>query len=266
MKNSPSPVADRPDTKEQAAPSRGDSFAAASCNPAAANPRPGFYNHIADALAINKHRRSIYAQMTGGKSLAVSNLLIGLECMSIPLAMYYDYRAKGFNRQGIPIIAADFMPMDNIRPLEHPPTYRGRADQATLDKVSGLLAAYKTAVGKAAEANDFRQVARDSYDLLRTVHDIESASQSHFYMVRHIVESTGLAALNAVDYARSSKGETNKLSRDFLKLQVMAIGLTVTIDRKAQEVQAMGVGILVNDIPYIPFEEAWQCSPLSRQH
>ena len=39
---------------------------------------------------------------------------------------------------------------------------------------------------------------------------------------------------------------------------MVGIDLAVTLDRKAQELHAQGVGILVNDMPAIPFEELWE--------
>ena len=46
----------------------------------------------------------------------------------------------------------------------------------------------------------FRGELFTSYELLQRVQAIEESSRSHFVMVRHIVESTGLAALNAAGY------------------------------------------------------------------
>jgi hypothetical protein len=77
-------------------------------------------------------------------------------------------------------------------------------------------------------------------------------------MSRHIVESIGLGAVNALHYDRQSQGGTLKLSRDLVRLQALSLFSTTFYDRMAQRHQARGVGILVNDVPPIPFRTAWQ--------
>ena len=77
-------------------------------------------------------------------------------------------------------------------------------------------------------------------------------------MTKHLVESLGLAAMNALDYAERSGGETLKLSRTFIRFQGLGLLGSVGIDRKAQAFHQQGIGIVVNDVPPIPFAERWK--------
>ena len=51
------------------------------------------------------------------------------------------------------------------------------------------------------------------------------------------------------------RGRTYKLASDFAKLQLLAIkfGKSINLDKRANVLHQQGVGILVNDLPDIPF-------------
>ncbi|MBM3266572.1 MAG: hypothetical protein FJZ01_02900 [Candidatus Sericytochromatia bacterium] len=76
-------------------------------------------------------------------------------------------------------------------------------------------------------------------------------------MCRHIVESLGLGAVTAISCAARSDGATVGLSRDLIAIQLLALGGAVDTDTQAQALHARGIGILVNDLPSIPFLERW---------
>jgi hypothetical protein len=73
-----------------------------------------------------------------------------------------------------------------------------------------------------------------------------------------VLESIGMAACNAIMYAEQSDGRTVLLSKAFLVFQILGLRVSVGIDKKSQACHALGAGIVENDIPGIPFEEAWR--------
>ena len=77
-------------------------------------------------------------------------------------------------------------------------------------------------------------------------------------MTRHVAESVGLAALNGSHYAAASGGATTRLSERLIRSQLTAFASSLWMDRQAQMQHARGVGILVNDLPHIPFEAQWE--------
>jgi hypothetical protein len=223
-----------------------------------------FYTHIADAIVLNKIRRPQYAELTGGRSRRLSTLLIWFEYTCIPFARYVDWRARRFIERGIPIVEADLVPMDRVRPLEAPPKWRGIADETARGRVRDALRRYRAGIGPALGRSDFDSVARASAEVLDVVDAVEAETTSHFVMVRHFVESIGLAAANALRWREMSGGETDALARRFLRIQALGLGSVLYFDRLAQEIHAMGVGILLNDVPEIPFREKWATPTFAR--
>ncbi|MCP4805374.1 MAG: hypothetical protein GY913_00470 [Proteobacteria bacterium] len=58
-----------------------------------------FSTHLHDTIQLNRARRPHYARSSGGRSLVLSNLLIGLEWMSLPAALHLERRAAAHPRR-----------------------------------------------------------------------------------------------------------------------------------------------------------------------
>ncbi len=56
-----------------------------------------------ESIVINLERKPIYSEMTAGKSDKVIRKLVFLERMMLPSAMVFDFRAKSFQQNGIPV-------------------------------------------------------------------------------------------------------------------------------------------------------------------
>lgn len=230
-----------------------------SLRPAPAPEAPeGFRDHLRGALALNHERRDVYDRLSGGKSRSLSNTLIALERLSLPAAMLMDAWAKPYQERGIPLMHADFVSMTQVRSPFAPPRYRGVASDSEVETVKGWLSDFRKGLGDHLDRADFTALAGEAHDLLERLEATERRTGSHFAMSKHVVESLGLAALNAADYAARTQGETLRLSRTFIRLQSLALLTAVSLDRRAQELHRQGIGILVNDIPDIPFAARWQ--------
>lgn len=216
-----------------------------------------FYVHLADAIAENTRRRPIYARLSRGRSTRLSHVLVFLERMLLPVAAWVDWRARPFLRRGIPIVADDFMPMHPLPPPERPPRFRGRTAEGDLARLGRAIARYGEEVRDAARRADFEAAGAVSYDVLVRVERLEEASRSHLAMMRHIIESIGLAAVNAPRWAAASGGETVPLSCGMLRIQTLGLFDPLGLDRMAQAVHERGAGIIWNDVPAIPFKERW---------
>lgn len=218
-----------------------------------------FSLHLQEAIAINMQRKNEYAKVSDGVSLATSRTMIWSEYFSLPVAKYYDWRALKFNRQGIPIISNDFVSMDDIKPSHTKPRYSSIADPSAFRHIQGSIKIYSTQLKAAIKSLDFRGICKLTAQLLEYVIKEEEKSQAHFAMLVHILESIGFAAVNSIEYSKVSSGATDKLSTALIKLQSnpMTLSLAVTIDRRAQKSHALGAGIIVNDVPSIPFLSTW---------
>ena len=229
-----------------------------SAQPSSSSLEGGFAQHLKEALALNRTRRDVYDRLSGGGTRALSNKLIMLENLTLPAAYALDLWAKRFQKQGIPMMQEDFVSMQGVRSPFAPPRWRGVASDQDAAEVEGWLKAYRDTIHQAVGKNDFAAIAEASYVLLERLEATEQAKQTHWAMSKHLIESLGLAAMNAIDYAARSDGETLKLSRTFLRFQSLGLLGTVSVDRKAQTFHQQGIGIVVNDMPMIPFVERWK--------
>ncbi len=194
--------------------------------------------------------------MAGGPARRASDLLISTEYLCLPFALVFDRRARRFNEARIPIVQDDFVSMEGIRDPHDPPRYTNRAGRGEFAALGAQLNEYKRCLTDNSKAHDFDRVAGDTAQMLTAVAERETRCEAHFAMVRHLLESIGLAAVNAIRFAELSGGETRPLSRSLLLFEARGMRTAVTLDRRAQEVHALGVGIVVNDLPAIPFPGA----------
>jgi hypothetical protein len=213
--------------------------------------------HIADAIRINRERKPVYAMLTRGTSHLLSHALIGFEQGSKLPAIWLDRWAKKFWARGINILIDDFMPMDGLKSPFQPPLYRGRLSEAGHKRLKGILSEFRKAFVRTTLNKDFRGAARCSHETLKVVIGVERQEGCHLAMVRHILESFGFSALHAIGYSRQSQGATESLSKTFLLVQALLFAKCIWFDLEAQKSHQLGVGILVNDLPAIPFEEEW---------
>lgn len=221
-----------------------------------------FVTHLTDAIRINRARREYYAAKTGGLSNAVSRRLILLERASLPFAWAIDRMAAKFNDNSIPVIAGDFVHMSVINDKKTPPVFKNKASAASVKKVRAALAGLDKSIKKALKTSDFSAVCADSYRALLSVEAVETAECSHFALSKHIVESIGFAALHARAYAQLSDGGTAGLSKLFIRVQALALSFCAGTDAEAQKSHELGAGVLVNDVPLIPFKKEWESAGL----
>ena len=200
----------------------------------------------------------MYGAMAGRPARRASDLLIRTEYLCLPFALVFDRRARRFNEAGIPIVQDDFVSMEEIRDPHDPPTYTNRAGQGEFAALSAELNEYRRCLGDSARTLDFEQAARDTARMVAAVAERQIRCETHFAMVLHLLESIGLAAANAIRFSELSAGKTRSLSRSLLMLEAKGLRSAVTLDRRAQAVHARGVGIIVNDLPPIPFPLPWQ--------
>lgn len=219
-----------------------------------------FTKHLQDAIVINTNRKQLYAKMTHGKSRWLSSLLIFFEKLSSWFSPCLDKAAIPFQKRGIPIVAKDFVSMESIKNHRDSPPYQKIATDKTVAKLKRELSVFRNQMTQHLKQDNFQGVAKDSYDLLAKIKAVEAESESHFAMTCHLIESIGLAALNAVEYSKQSHGETNSLSKRLINFQKIALWSCLYVDKLAQKIHRMGIGIIVNDVPHIPFEEQYEIS------
>lgn len=213
----------------------------------------GFYGHLVEAIELNRIRRDYYGDVTDGRTRSLSNRLILSERLCLPVARYFDAKARPFNEAGVGVVSEDFVSMEEVGEPETPPRYTGQVTSSELAEVKDFLGDYGELARAANKEADFGEVCRLSRDALHGLEEREAELGAHFAMSKHVIESGGFAALNAPRWARQSDGESVSLSQKLIYCQLRPLTFFVSFDKWAQRLHAEGCGILVNDMPSIPF-------------
>jgi len=224
----------------------------------AKEPNEGFYQHLKAAIQLNKERRNYYAQRSNGQSRNLSNQLILFEKFLLPVAKKIERQALIFNTQNIPIVQADFISMHRVKEAATPPSYQNIAPPQVWKDLKQELKDYKKKTKKFLSQNDLKGIGNSSFHLLQQLEELEETHQCHFAMTKHVIESLAYQVLHGLQYAQQSKQRTLKLSKKMIRLHLSGINnLLISFDKKAQKLHQQGIGIIVNDVPSIPFLEAW---------
>lgn len=212
----------------------------------------GMERHLKDAIALNSDRRARYAELTDGRSDGLFRRLILSERALLPLARVIDAQAAPFVARGIPVVEADFVPMERVAPFGTPvppAAPMGEAEQAAARAV--LRAVYRDS-GEGLEAT-----VRSCALGLEELRLVEREAGLSFAMSRHLLESLGYAALHGLEHNRASDGETAGLVAAMVGLQRLGLVTLdpVGIDQQANAFHQQGLGVITNEMPVIPFEE-----------
>ena len=220
----------------------------------------GLYEHLTEAMRCHKSRMPYYAGQTQGKSDTIFKKIAILQRLNLPVAWYIDLQARRFQRTGIPIVTADLVSMQSIFPAARPPAYKGIMTIQTLNEIRRQVKAFQKKAMRSLRFAAFYEVAAAAHELVTYIRAIEKQHGAHLAMTIHMLDSVGLAALHASDYQKRTAGETDNLARQFLAMQVFPIQECLPTDHAAQALHAMGVGVIVNDVPEIPFLREWEAS------
>ncbi len=220
-----------------------------------------FADHLREAIALNRERAPRYAAVTAGRSWRLSRLLVAVELSTLPTARWFDWRARPHNALGVPVVLADFLPMHLAAPWDAPLGRAGVAARETRRALHSELRGLAWRVIGQARRGDFEAAAEACARSLLALREAEAASGANFAMGAHLVESVGLAAANSPGYVSASEGRAAGLCRDLLIFQALGLPLAGPFDALAQPLHALGAGVLVNDVPPIPFPAGRVHSP-----
>jgi hypothetical protein len=206
--------------------------------------------HLREAATLNRERMPLYDSLSGGRSRGISRRLIWAERLAIPVAWWVDWRARQFQRAGIPIVCDDFVPM------AHTPAFRPRAvhpPQPLAAFVPADARRIRRAVQRALRVGGF---AAAGTVLEREIRALERTPEYHC-MLRHLLESALRISNQAPRYAAGARArgllaDPAPLSRTLLDLHLMVLGDAAKLDRRAAPLQAESIPILCQDVPPIP--------------
>ncbi|MEO1450242.1 MAG: hypothetical protein AAFV07_11990 [Bacteroidota bacterium] len=217
-----------------------------------------FHHHLESAIEINERRKPIYAEATHDISLPLSRQLIAWERALLPFARFMDKLAEPFIEEGVNVVSGDFVPMEPLPPVDQPPRFRKIASDRTCERLESQLRHVRRYMSRKVRKGDYDKASSVAAEFLMDLDGLEPRVQSHFAMTRHLVESVAFATLHAPLYMKQSDGETEALSRRLIMSQLQSLRLCLRFDQMAQASHVMQAGILVNDLPHIPFLKEWK--------
>lgn len=210
-----------------------------------------FTEHLDEAMALNHARKPLYAALTAGASVTISDDLIGMERnMSFYgrwLAPYEKWAAP-FEAAGIRIICDSYVPM-NTAPAFSSRYAQGapRAESAPSASDAVNTLAFLPRVLR----NDFAGVKALALE------QIEAAGDPRLNCLsRHFLESIGriaaLAPVHAAQARRAGLSDPTWIHRRMILGHLSYTNRAVRLDAAARPLQLQGVPILCQDIPAIP--------------
>lgn len=213
------------------------------------NVRACLTDHIHDAMNLNKARASAYALLTDGKSSPISKKLIRMErwlSLAVPFA---DAWAAPFQAAGVNILCDDFIDMSLT------PAFRAM-NPAGKDNVANFRRADEKILIKNLDAlldeNNFIGLGDYADEQIRLL----DQNPRYNCMVKHVLESIRRMAYLAPKHNRLAKQKIKisslSLSRIVLRNHINMLDTSAEIDQLAAPLQADGLPIICQDVPYIP--------------
>lgn len=207
-----------------------------------------FSKHIKEAILKNKERKKVYSKMTNGESEKLSSFLINTERITYLVAKTYDWRARKFQKNDLPILCLDYIDMDLTPSLSQDLNVPDR-EYRDIEKI---------------DTSKVKEILRASlkisfYDLQRVTENLihKNFNSGHYNcMFIHVLESIRRSASLAPHYIEAA--EKREVSSPYnliiknIKLQINSLGLWYLMDKKASVFQEKGVQILCQDVPKIP--------------
>ena len=210
----------------------------------------GFESHLWEAIEIYEARSHQYSQMTHGESDTLFARLLVMERASILMARMIDHKAKPFNQQGIRVVQGDFVSMQLDRAPEDLITPSAPLGEDAVDLSRSLM---KLLRGH-QNSTHFEALVWDVENALLIIDAFETENNVHLPMLKHLIESIGFAALHAIEYACETENKTVPVSKLLIGFQIMVLNdAVIYFDRQANRFHQEGIGVLVNDLPPIPF-------------
>ena len=208
-----------------------------------------FQEHIQESIAINKERKREYSLITDGASDKIFTHLIAMEHLTIPVAFYYDQKAKPFQKKGLDLFCHEFMSMNKVSTFNPDKRVIPTHDFPELS-----LSQYKKDIKKTLEEDDIERLKALSLSEL----DKLSKYPQYYCMTRHIIESIYRFAF-FIDIrereASALKIESPKdLMKKVIKTHLLGVDDSLKIDRWSQPIQEKGVSLLCSELPDLMFD------------
>lgn len=210
-----------------------------------------FDKHLKSAIKLNKERRPLYSALTNGASEEISDLLIKKEkkllFISTPLRLFgITLRANG-----VPIGIEEFISMDETPEFSEKQNFR-----------MAPLSSFKKSDAKSINKRLKKASRKGGFSGLAAAADLElkkiSSDKDRGYhcLLRHFLESIVRIANLAPKHMKLAQeydlNSPKYISKILIHSHYNLIKFASMLDEKAAPIQAQGIPMLCQDVPYIP--------------
>ncbi len=211
-----------------------------------------FTEHVKEGKALNKSRKSLYVEWASELGLEkeakkASKAMIRLENLMIPLAKYFDIRAKKY--EDIGLLCDEFVDID-----ETPEFSRKLVEIPTMpyQEVPSFMKDYKKRVKKLKKERKWEELREYTRETIA-----KFPSKKTHCLTRHFMESIGRVAMLAPSKIQQAKDQYSKdpsgLISSTIGLHLTGLSWSIGVDRRASKLQYKGIPIICQDVPHIPF-------------
>lgn len=209
----------------------------------------GAYEHLREAMHLNRERAPLYSVLTAGESEELSRRMIRKERNSLPGALLLDLLAKPYQRHGIPIAKVEFVSMAKTPAFaEHyafTPEPISEFRRVNAEEM-------KSRFRQIQKTQDFAEVSRFAASELKKL----EAPFAYHCMMRHMLESilraANLAPFHAAQARAKGLPSSAWLSWLMIKGQVRLLSYAADLDRDLAPIQSRNIPMLCQDVPAIP--------------
>ena len=205
--------------------------------------------HLVQAIAVNLLRMIGYAIRSRGRSIPVSMLLVSFEMASIPLSIVFDLWGKLRLKLSLSKI---FISMRHIHQAGRSPRYQKPMSWKMARELQSQIMSFFKAASAGLRGEDWDGFISSCASFLEELTVLEGEKEHHLGMSKHLMESIGWTALFGQLHIRK-KGNGELYFTLLTWTQLSALPLTILFDYLASKAHRFGVGIIVNDVPDIPF-------------
>jgi hypothetical protein len=211
--------------------------------------------HLKEAIALNSERRDMYANLTEGKSIEVSNKLIGMEKTTLLMLRLpfwnFDKLLGSFDKYGLQPTCDTFISMKTVTTFDSEFLAGPPSENTALIDTKKIRQILETAL-ETENVSVLKEKLLEQRAQLNTEPRLNCMS-------RHIIESTlRIATLfpNWILKMQDSKDKEKfeKIVFRLLKNHIFALKSAGQIDELARPIQLAGVPIICQDVPVIEFE------------
>lgn len=205
-----------------------------------------FVRHLGEAIALNKERAPRYAELTDHASKPISDSIIRAERLLLPLAAWFDWRARRYHSAGIPLLGELFVSMDGVPPLSP------AAPTPAQRPYSPMAGSISARVRRARQAGGYEGAAAE---LDAELHAL-AAAPCFDCMLRHLLRSARrlctIAPYQLVRVRACGLPPADRLLSRLFELHLAGLSAAARLDARALPIQSAGVPIICGDLPPIP--------------